>query len=414
MSLEFDYYSLGDLVKIKYGKNQKKVQDDENGKYPIYGTGGLMGYSIDYLYDKPSVLIGRKGSIEKVRYIEEPFWTVDTLFYTGVNEEIVIPKFLYYVMSLIDLSRYNEGTSIPSLRTETLNRLDIPIPNLDYQKRVLTVLSNIDKKISINEEINKNLLKISKKIYEEWFLNYEFPNNEGKPYKTNDGKFKDTEFGTIPVDWNIGLLENIIDFQNGYSFKSGDLLKEEKPNCYAIFKMGNIIKGGGFNPSATKSWIKKSESSDLSKYLIKKGDLLMCMTDMKGNVALLGHTALMDVDNEYLLNQRVGLLRVSNDIEIDYPYLYLLTNHHIFLTNLRGRANSGVQVNLSTKEIKHSKIIIPPKIVNQKFNKVVKPIFDIIFNNNIEIQKLTKTRDTLLPKLMSGEVDVSKINYDLE
>lgn len=72
MSLEFDYYSLGDLVKIKYGKNQKKVQDDDNGKYPIYGTGGLMGYSIEYLYDKPSVLIGRKGSIEKVRYIDEP------------------------------------------------------------------------------------------------------------------------------------------------------------------------------------------------------------------------------------------------------------------------------------------------------------------------------------------------------
>lgn len=157
LSLEFNYYSLGDLVKIKYGKNQKKVQDDENGKYPIYGTGGLMGYSIDYLYDKPSVLIGRKGSIEKVRYIEEPFWTVDTLFYTEVNDKIVIPKFLYYVMSLINLSRYNEGTSIPSLRTETLNRLDLPIPNLNYQKRVLTVLSNIDKKISLNKKINKNL-----------------------------------------------------------------------------------------------------------------------------------------------------------------------------------------------------------------------------------------------------------------
>ena len=70
MSLEFDYYYLGDLVKIKYGKNQKKVQDDENGQYPIFGTGGLMGYSMEYLYDKPSVLIGRKGSIEKVRYID--------------------------------------------------------------------------------------------------------------------------------------------------------------------------------------------------------------------------------------------------------------------------------------------------------------------------------------------------------
>ena len=157
MSLEFDYYSLGDLVKIKYGKNQKKVQDDENGQYPIFGTGGLMGYSIEYLYDKPSVLIGRKGSIEKVRYIEEPFWTVDTLFYTEVNEKIVIPKFLYYVMSLIDLSRYNEGTSIPSLRTETLNRLDLPIPDLGYQNRVLSVLSKIDEKIEINERINNNL-----------------------------------------------------------------------------------------------------------------------------------------------------------------------------------------------------------------------------------------------------------------
>ena len=108
-----------------------------------------MGYSTKYLYDKPSVLIGRKGSIEKVRYIEEPFWIVDTLFYTEVNDEIVIPKFLYYIMSLIDLSRYNEGTSIPNLRTETLNRLDFPIPSLDYQKKVLTVLSNIDKKISL-------------------------------------------------------------------------------------------------------------------------------------------------------------------------------------------------------------------------------------------------------------------------
>lgn len=160
MSLEFEYYSLGDLVKIKYGKNQKKVQDDDNGKYPIYGTGGLMGYSIEYLYDKLSVLIGRKGSIEKVRYIDEPFWTVDTLFYTEVNEEIVFPKFLYYIMSQINLGRYNEGTSIPSLRTETLNRLDLPISDLDYQNRVLSILSSIDKKIEINEKINKNLSKV--------------------------------------------------------------------------------------------------------------------------------------------------------------------------------------------------------------------------------------------------------------
>ena len=201
MSLNFDYYYLGDLVKIKYGKNQKKVQDDENGQYPIFGTGGLMGYSIEYLYDKPSVLIGRKGSIEKVRYIEEPFWTVDTLFYTEVNKKIVIPKFLYYVMSLIDLSRYNEGTSIPSLRTETLNRLDLPIPDLDYQNRVLSVLSKIDKKIEINEKINKNLEQLLYNIFNNWFISFE---------KFSNLEFMSSPMGEIPKGWKIGILKDLI------------------------------------------------------------------------------------------------------------------------------------------------------------------------------------------------------------
>ena len=97
--MKYNLYTLGDLVSIKYGKNQKKVQSDD-GEVPIYGTGGLMGYATEALYDKPSVLIGRKGTINKVRYVDRPFWTVDTLFYTIINEELVIPKYLYYKMSL--------------------------------------------------------------------------------------------------------------------------------------------------------------------------------------------------------------------------------------------------------------------------------------------------------------------------
>ena len=256
-------------------------------------------------------------------------------------------------------------------------------------------------------------MKISYKLFEEWFLNFEFPNENQASYKSNGGDFKETEQGLIPFEWEIGILEDIIEFQNGYSFKSGNLLNKEEANTYPIFKMGNILKGGGFNYSATKSWIKKEDAINLDKYLIKKGDLLMCMTDMKGNVALLGHTALMDEDDLFLLNQRVGLLRTSNNLGINYPYLYLLTNHNTFLSNLRGRANSGVQVNLSTKAIKESVIVIPTKDVNIKFNNIVEPIFEKIFFNNYEIRKLQKLRDTLLPKLMSGEIDVSKVNSDL-
>ena len=156
LDMKYNSYELQELVQIKYGKNQRKVASEE-GKYPIYGTGGLMGYATDYLYDRPSVLIGRKGTISKVRYVEHPFWTVDTLFYTEVNEELVIPKYLFYLMSLIDFSVYNEGTTIPSLRTETLNRIEFAIPSKEYQHKILDVLNPIDEKIYFNEKINDNL-----------------------------------------------------------------------------------------------------------------------------------------------------------------------------------------------------------------------------------------------------------------
>ena len=87
--MKYKTYTLQELVTIKYGKNQKKVLD-KNGTIPIYGTGGLIGWANNYLYDQPSVLIGRKGTINKVKYVEHPFWTVDTLFYTKINKDIVI------------------------------------------------------------------------------------------------------------------------------------------------------------------------------------------------------------------------------------------------------------------------------------------------------------------------------------
>ncbi len=153
-------YTLKELVNIKYGKNQKDVENP-NGKYPIYGTGGLMSYADKYLYDKPSVLIGRKGSISKVRFSDKPFWTVDTLFYTEVNEDIVIPKYLYYKMLTMDMSEYNEGTTIPSLRTDTLYRIELDIPNKEIQRRVVKILDSLEKKKKTNNEINNNLCYIT-------------------------------------------------------------------------------------------------------------------------------------------------------------------------------------------------------------------------------------------------------------
>lgn len=132
----------------------------------------------------------------------------------------------------------------------------------------------------------------------------------------------------------------------------------------------------------------------------------MSMTDMKNNVAILGNTALMNRDDKYIVNQRVGLLRLKEDTYIDYPFLYILTNFNEFLINLRKKANSGVQVNLTSKAIKEQLAIVPPKNYHNKFNTITKPMYLKIFDLEIENEYLTQLRDTLLPKLMSGEIEI--------
>ena len=389
LSLEFDYYSLGDLVKIKYGKNQKKVQDDENGKYPIYGTGGLMGYSIDYLYDKPSVLIGRKGSIEKVRYIEEPFWTVDTLFYTEVNEKIVIPKFLYYMMSLIDLSRYNEGTSIPSLRTETLNRLDFPIPNLDYQNRVLSILSSIDKKIEINEKINKNLIAIAKAKFRYSFINYE----------DYEGEFKDTDYGVIPETFEVYSLnemsKNIVCGKTP-STKVESNYGDEMP-FITIPDMHNNV----FVINTERRLSLEGIKTQPKKTLPANSVCVSC-------IATAGLVSLTFEESQ--TNQQINSIICKDNICPYFMYLYLEElSEYIKLLGSGG----STTLNLNKNEFSKIKVAIPPQEDMDKFHSFVNPIFEKIKYNQLEIIELQNLRDTLLPKLMSGEIDVSKINCDL-
>ena len=208
LGMKYNKYTFSQLAKIKYGKNQKKVVS-EKGTIPIYGTWGLMGYATQFLYDKPSVLIGRKGTIEKVRYIERPFWTVDTLFYTEINENLVLPKYLYYVLSNMDLKQYNEGTTIPSLRTETLNRLEFNIPLIEEQKKILNILKTLEDKIILNEKINNNLEQQVQTIFDDMFPDI-FSLNANATLQDlivfTNGKKRPETIGNIPVYGGNGVL----------------------------------------------------------------------------------------------------------------------------------------------------------------------------------------------------------------
>ena len=136
-----------DVLKIKSGKDQKKVEC-ESGIYPILGTGGQIGKTNSFLYDKPSVLIGRKGTINKPQYMETPFWTVDTLFYSHIYEPN-IPKYLFYSFQNVNWKKYDESTGVPSLSSSTIESVECNIPSKEEQLKVADFLSLLDKKIEL-------------------------------------------------------------------------------------------------------------------------------------------------------------------------------------------------------------------------------------------------------------------------
>ena len=353
---------------------------------------GLKSCSTQLL-PKDTVLFSSRAPIGYVAIATNEVCT-NQGFKSVVPNENTDPLFLYYLLKYNKdkIEGMGSGTTFKEVSGNTMKNIVVSVPtDKKVQKRISSMLGSIDDKIEENERINNNLEQQAQALFKSWFVDFE-------PFN-----------GTMPSDWEIVPLEKIADFQNGYAFKSKELLNEPSSDCYQVFKQGHIARGGGFIPDGTKSWYPKRLASKLEKFVLKKGDILMAMTDMKDNVAILGNTAIMPLDNEYIVNQRVGHLRANGYKGVTYPFIYLLTNSTDFLVDLRSRANSGVQVNLSSSEIKASQTVLPSEEVNNAFSEITLPIFEIIINNQLENQRLAQLRDTLLPKLMSGELDVSDI-----
>ncbi len=385
----------------------------KNGNRNITKAG--LNNSSAKVIPKNSILLTSRAPIGYLAIAENDVTTNQGFKSMVVNPTIADFNFVYYLIkaNIERIKGYGTGTTFAEVSATVVKNLKFHLPDLPTQTAIAEILSSLDDKIELNNKLNQELENLAQTLFKQWFIDFEFPANladstlsGAEGYKSSGGEMVDSELGEIPKGWKVGVLEDLIKFSNGNAFKSKELLKEDIGDCYHVFKMGHIKKGGGLNADGTKSYYQKSKATKLSRYVLEVGDLLMCMTDMKGNVALLGHTALMNENDKYIVNQRVGLLRPNNDLGIDFPYLYILTNSNAFIEDLRSRANSGVQVNLSTSEIKVSKVLLPPKDINVEFDNCVKAFFGSIFNNTKENQELTHLRDTLLPKLISGELEV--------
>ena len=383
-------YRLSDLVKIKNGKDHKMLS---NGKHPVLGSGGIMRYVDRFLYNKPSVLLPRKGTLDNIQYCDVPFWTVDTLYYTEVNTNLANPYYLYRYLSLLDLSNLDSGTGVPSMTFDNYYGLKIFLPNIEKQTKIAQILQTLDKKITINRQINQNLEAMAKQLYDYWFVQFDFPNEEGKPYKSSGGKMVWNEKlkREIPEKWHSDNICLIADILSG-----GTPSKQinEYWNCGNIPFFGPTDYNGSMFQLQTADKITESGLQHCSSALFEENTIIITARGSIGKLVIVGTPMAMN-QSCYALKSRNG----------EYEYLYFLTIQMI--ESLKAKGSGSVFKSIIASDIENTMLCVANRGIISLFCDKVCPIMKQIKKNTQEMIHLTKQRDELLPLLMNGQVSVN-------
>ena len=307
------------------------------------------------------------------------------------KDNVIYPLYACYYFRSTLFRKYVDSMAImttrASLNNNILSRLPIIFPNYEDQKKIGYLLHNLDKKIELNKEINNHLENLLMSIFNSWFINFEVYN------KSNGMKF-DESFGDVPRLWSVEMLEDYVDFVTGV--EPGSKNYHEKPEINDI----PFIRVGDLGSRTNAVFIDKS----LSKNKILSFDDIVLSLDATVGIVKMG------LKGAYSTGMRK--LLIKND-DINKPFLYCLVKSKRIQRIIETFA-TGTTILHAGKSIKHMNFVLSDKQTMNQFGKIGNPILSIILANLKEIEKLTNMRDMLLPKLMSGEINVSEINYDLK
>ena len=386
-------YKLSEILTIKNGRDYKNLK---NGLYPVYGSGGLMCTVDNYLYERPSVLLPRKGTLSNIQFADSPFWTVDTLYYTEIDNHLADPYYLYYYLKQLDLTQLNSGTGVPSMTFDSYYNIKVNLPNIHEQRAVGRFLSVLDDKIQLNKRINDNLEAMAKQLYDYWFVQFDFPNEEGKPYKSSGGAMVWNERlkREIPVGWQV---ENLVDFAE---IKNGATPSTTDDANYG----GNIV------------WITPKDLSDQQSKFVYQGERNItkqgfdsCSTSMlPTNSVLMSSRApigLVSIAKHEVCTNQGFKSFIPKNIE-NSIYLYYYIKHHIKQIEQLGTGTTF-------KEVSRDDLCKFPILVvgaNEAYKQWIE-LQDKIANKQFVLKKgiaaLTKQRDELLPLLMNGQASIN-------
>ena len=377
---EWKQYKLGELLTLKYGKDHKFLKE---GDIPVYGSGGIMRYANNSLSIGPSILIPRKGSLNNIIFVNKAFWTVDTMFWSIINDIIVNPQYLYYYLKQIDFPSLNVGSAVPSLTVSVIENIDVTLPNLQTQNKIAEILLSLESKIELNRRLNDNLEQQAQALFRSWFVDSPNPN------------------------WGEATLSEVASFIGGYSYKGKELTDSSN---IAMATIKNFERNGGFKFDGFKDITPSAKLKEC--HYVNMFDILVAHTDLTQNADVIGNAELLLTYGKYdSIIFSMDLVKVLP--KNNFPYRFLLAamlKNNIFKGHSLGYVNGTTVLHLNKKALPEFEIRIPSKADAEKMNDALVPYYKLMAKLLQENDRLIRFRDTLIPKLMSGELKINDIN----
>lgn len=365
-----DEWKVENIATLANGK--KAIDISTDAIYPIYGGNGIMGYSNSHNASNV-IIIGRVGAYcGSVHYSREKCWISDNAISVRAKDSNNI-EYLYYLLLSLNLNRYHIGGAQPLLTQGIINNIDIPKHSIPEQKKIAAILSSLDEKIETNRKINARLEELAQALFKSWFIDFE-------PFG-----------GIMPEDWKVSVAEDFFKIDIGktpprketqwFSNKSNDII------WVSISDMG---KQGMFISSSSEM-ITKDAVNKFNIVLVPPNTILLSFKLTIGRVSI--------ADRQLATNEAIARFKLNKPSEREYLYLFLKE----FDYNSLG-CTSSIAMAVNSKIIKRMPIVMPNDETLYSFNKLVSPLFDKIGSLDKESSRLAALRDTLLPKLMSGEI----------
>lgn len=392
----------------------KTPQKSEKGRVTLSAKSVKMGY-IDYsniyyvseetyskfmtrgLPKKGDILLTTEAPLGCVAELKDDSVCLAQRLITlrGKKEKLNNKYLLYYLQSprgQYELLSKATGTTVQGIKRTEFSKVKILMPSLEKQNKIASILSSLDEKIELNRKINQNLEETAQTLFKRWFIDFEFPNEEGKPYKSSGGKMIESELGEIPEGWTIEKLENIIKIIDNRGKTPPFVLNKTNYPIIDVKSLSNENRIIDFN-NCSKYITKETYDTWFRNGHPEKLDILISTVGSLAELKIF-------IENKGCIAQNIVAFR-----NLEYP-LYLYQYLKYIKKELITYNIGSVQPSIKITHIIKYPIIIPEINIAKNFNEKMIFLTEKIYNNQKEIEKLIELRDYLLPRLMSGEISV--------